>query len=316
MPSRALVVLSLALAAPALALAAPALAAPHLTSLRLVESRKDSATLHVELSEPGTPSVSYGTEPGAWTSTADAGGAGTEADIKLTGLRPNTRYFYQAEIDGEPVGDVVTFVSGRSWVTRHATILATAAVPADTPDDQALAERLFAQEADALVLLGGAGDALTIHSRSLADRVVLTSASDPAPTVPVADVLLAWSGASPADVAKAAQDAGSCWIVGIGAAAGDSSVVLQRGETSSLAITGDRLLVTLAGRDSVALAFESGTLTATLTTASATKTETMTRTCTAPKPAQAEGHEAGEEDDSMDAGPHDSECSSPPPAKK
>ena len=91
--------------------------------------------------------------------------------------------------------------------------------------------------------------------------------------------------------------------------------MLQRGDASSLAKSDDKLVVTLAGRDSVALVFEAGQLTATLTTSGCTRTETLTRTCTAPKPAQAETHEAGEEDDQMDAGPHDSECSSAP-AKK
>ena len=299
----------------ALCLALPGSAhATEIVGMRLLSVGKDSATLRVELSEPGVAGVSWGVEPGAWTKQSRGTGASDVHELKMPGLSPDTRYFYQVDVDGTPAGDIATFVSGRSWVTRKATILATAAVPAEGPEDSALADRLFARESDALVLLGGEGDPATlraVHGRAMTDRMVLTGPQETGATASVADVTLAWPGA---DLGAAAEAAGSCWRVGLASDVPDSDVVLRSGDASSLARSGERLVVTLAGRDSAELAFLSGTLTATLMSAGSSRTETLTKTCKVPAPAKAAEHlDALELEDelSVDGVRHESECDLP-----
>jgi phosphodiesterase/alkaline phosphatase D-like protein len=61
--------------------------------------------------EAGTMTVQYGPERGQMSATAQAtdGRDGKNHHVELTGLKPNTRYFFQVIRDGQPVGGVGTF---------------------------------------------------------------------------------------------------------------------------------------------------------------------------------------------------------------
>ena len=302
------------------ALALPASAAPGLAQLRLLEVGKDSALLRIELTEPATAAVSWGEEPGAFAHHANAEAADTAHELRLTGLAPDRRYFYQVEADGALVGDMATFVSGRSWITRHAVLLVTAAAPAATPASAALADRLFAREADAIILLSGEGDASAFRAqqaRAMTDRLVLTGASSAARTASIADVLIAFEPG--ADLDAGATQATACWRVACappGSAAFDmdrADVILRAaddGKPSSLQKKGERLIVSLAGTDHAALDFRAGKLTATLAGSPDSATASISRTCpvaTSPAPI---AHEDpfGEVELSLDGDAHDADC--------
>lgn len=291
---------------------APSAKAAELASARLLSVAKDSATLRVDLTAPETAAVSWGEQPGDWKGHAAAGDAAESHEFKLTGLSPTRRYFYQLEIGGVPQGDIATFTSGRSWVSRQATILVAAAAADASPESAALADALFAREADVLVLLGGEGDPsafLAQHGRALADRVVVTGPDAPAPAIPVADVVLAWTGAASLADAKAAH--GACWTVALGGDAPDADLVIARGEASAIG-AGERPTITIAGHDSLALSFASGVLTATLVTPGGPIERRIERAC-APPPAQRKPEDdvPDELEVDVDGSGHSSECDMP-----
>lgn len=298
----------------ALVLAHSAAAAATLTGMRLTSLGKDAAALHVELSEPATASVTWGEEPGAWQSTSASPGPAASHDLRMPGLAPDRRYFYQVLVDGEPAGDLATFVSGRSWVTRRAVILATAAAPAPTPEDKALADRLFAKEADALVLLSGEGDAPAFrahYARAMADRVVVTGPASPSRTLAVSDVVMGFG-----DLDRSARTEGSCWRVALDdAAAPGADVALRRGEASSIAKEAGGITVTLAGRSHAIVEAAEGRLTVTLVDGPRVASESLERACAVPvaeASAQGEAPYDGDGDQlSLDAEPHDAGCDTP-----
>lgn len=280
-----------------------ATAAPEIASMRLLDVGKDAATLRLELTEADVASVSWGEQPGDWLGSAVATEAAESHELNLTGLAPTRRYFYQVEIAGIPQGDIATFISGRSWVTRQATILVAAATPSGRPEDQVLADALFAREADALVMLGGEGDAeafRALHRRALADRVVSSGPDSPQASIPVSDVLLSWKAA--ADIEADAARQGACWRVALAAPSDTADVVLRGGEASALSRNGEQLVATIAGHDWLELGFVSGTLTATLRGASGTLEERIERTCTVPKPAASDLPGMDEIQDDPDGG--------------
>ena len=53
----------------------------------------------------------FGTAPATMTQTADAveNSKGTNHRVKLNNLQPNTVYFYQMTMGGQPVGQMSTF---------------------------------------------------------------------------------------------------------------------------------------------------------------------------------------------------------------
>ncbi|HZU21874.1 MAG TPA: fibronectin type III domain-containing protein [Terriglobales bacterium] len=59
----------------------------------------------------GNMSVQYGPERGQMSQKAEAQDSadGRNHHVELTGLQPNTRYFFQVMRDGQPVGGVGTF---------------------------------------------------------------------------------------------------------------------------------------------------------------------------------------------------------------
>lgn len=61
--------------------------------------------------DAGTMTVQYGPERGQMSQTAQAveGRDRKNHHVELTGLKPNTRYFFQVMHDGQPVGGVGTF---------------------------------------------------------------------------------------------------------------------------------------------------------------------------------------------------------------
>ncbi len=303
--------------------AGPATATPALSQARLLEVAKDAALLRVELTEPAVATVAWGEEPGAFGQRATSEAADTTHEMRLTGLSPDRRYFYQVEADGAPVGDMATFVSGRSWITRRALLLATAAAPAATPESSALADRLFAREADALILLSGEGDPAsfaTQHARAMGDRMVLTGPASSARATSIADVVVGWGSGTAlqadADLATA------CWRVACSpddASALAADVVLRAAESdqpSSLRQEGDRLIISLAGLDHAALDFRGGTLTATLARGGSTDSASLTRICpvaiAAPTPAvSADPFADGSIEISVDGDHHDADCGQP-----
>jgi hypothetical protein len=269
-------VLTLIAAVPGARAAAP-------SSVRLLSNGKDAAQVEVHLDAPAPVTVHAGEIPGEWSITATSAEASEDHVVTLGGLAPDRRYFYQVEVDGEPGPDMLTFVSGRSWVTRHAVLLVTAAVPSESAEDRSLADALFASEADALLLLGGPGegDALkALHGRAMTDRLVAAVGEPGASeSLKVADVAVAW-GAGSKDALDAAKDA--CWKVVAGDAEG-ANVVLEQGKASAISATTDRLDLSLAGRAWAKLSFVDGTLTATLHREDgSTQDATLHRDCPVP----------------------------------
>lgn len=145
--------------------------------VRVVEVAKDHVTVAVSLDAPADVAVSWGEAPMAWTGRAEGEPLAREHRLRLGKLVPDRRYFYQLEIDGRPVGEILTVRCGRSWVVRRETVLVTADVPDGRAGEEALAARLFAEDADLVVALGGDGgqpEAFDqLHRRTLGERLVL-----------------------------------------------------------------------------------------------------------------------------------------------
>jgi hypothetical protein len=212
----------------ALSMSSIAVAAPR---VRLAEVGKDSATLHVALDAPAAVEVAWGEQPGAFTATASSPEAESH-DVRMTGLSPDRQYFYEVRVAGAPATDLLTFTSGRTWVTRRAVVQVTADAPSGAPGEAELAETMFADAADALVVLGAAGEdeVAALHPRSATDRVVRAIAPGEASSLVVSDVAVAGGPSAPA------PPEGTCWHVGAGDAAGldvqlaiGSTVKLEKG---------------------------------------------------------------------------------------
>lgn len=301
--------------------AAQSAAAAGVTEVRLLAVGKAEATLSVDLDAPGLVVVSWGETPGAWTDSATSDSSDTHHQMPMPHLQPDTRYFYQLSIDGQAQGDVFTFQSGRSWVTRRASILVTADLPQGVPAEVSLAERLFAEESDALILLGSTAvdpAALrTLHGRSMAEKVVVVVDDSTSMRLDVADVRVMSDGPLPP------TDDGNCWRVSIGdRAPAGAEIIITRGPSPSIALVGGSIRITLndpetdaasaapaATRADARLDFVEGHLVATLRSAEGTvlgKAE-LTRACKAPAPKEsalpahsADGEEPGTSDGDAD----------------
>ena len=70
-----------------------------------------SCTVGWSTSIPGNMSLRYGTDRSKMTQTADAveNKDGRNHHVELSGLTPNTRYFFQVLRNGQTVGNVGTF---------------------------------------------------------------------------------------------------------------------------------------------------------------------------------------------------------------
>ena len=313
-------VLTLALL-PCLLTGVLAQAAPAVTDLRLLSVTKSDATLSVDLASPAGIAVQWGETPGEWTGHAEAPSATDHHQVVMGGLSPDVQYFYRLVVEGTPSDDMLTFRSGRSWVTRRARVLVTADVPGgDAAGEKALADRMFATEADALVVLGGdAGkpaDFARMHERSLTDRVVLAASGADA-HLGVADVKVVSGGALPS------TDDGTCWRVGLGATApAGVEVSVTTGPKSSIETAGDAVKLVLAEPDTsggprtyARLDFVEGQLTATLVDVDGNElgNASLKRTCAVPKPKAApaaHASEDGEADGSSDAEADAADCPS------
>jgi hypothetical protein len=231
-------------------------------------------------------------------------------------------------------------------VTRRATLLLTADAADGAAGEQPHADRMFAEVADALVILGeGAGSDATarLHRRSLTDRLVL-AASDGPDARQVADVALAQAGMLDAaaglewaEAALRAQES-ACWRVVASSAplpreralASTADVVVMRGDAPSMEQSSGKLLVTLAdpdaggagGRHHLRLAAKDGVLVATLLTSSGAELEQarLERACPIPasvaarRESDAHELEPGESDSSdVDGAVEDCETSRPRP---
>ena len=199
------------------------LAAAHaaqVTGVRLTAVSMDSVTFAVALDGPGAVALRHGEAPMAWGPPVESPQSGDRHELTISDLVPDTQYFYQVELDGQPAGDVLTFKSGRSWAARDATILVTADLPDGGPGEQALADRLFAEQADALVIVGArrpgerAGpaseeDLRRLHGRSMTDRLVIASTVTRIGHDKVSDVLVTRFGEEP----SRPIDAQACWMV-------------------------------------------------------------------------------------------------------
>lgn len=265
---------------------------PPAGDLRLLSVSKAEATLSLALSEPAAASVAWGEAPGEFTGRADASSIADHHQLTLTDLSPDTRYFYQVSVDGSPLPDILTFRSGRSWVTRRAALLVTADVPQGMPGEAELADRLFAEEADAIVVLGGDGgkpDVFgSLHRRSMAEKIVLAADPSVPTSLSVADVRVASTGSLPL------ADDGTCWRValGTGAPAG-AEIVITSGTESSIAVDGASMRITLADADLsggprayARLDFVEGRLTAALRSSDGASLGhgELSRSCAPPKP--------------------------------
>jgi hypothetical protein len=123
-------------------------------------------------------------------------------------------------VDGQDTGEVLTFRSGRSWIDRSARVDVTADTPAGHPAEAALAERLFADSAQALVALGGdGGDAeafRALHGRTMGERLVIETGGagdeEALRTVAVSDVAIASIGENPLVLPDGSPSPAAGWL--------------------------------------------------------------------------------------------------------
>ncbi|MEM7248640.1 MAG: fibronectin type III domain-containing protein [Acidobacteriota bacterium] len=209
--------LSLALTSATLLAASAADAQVH---PRFREIAPRAASLDVKLDFPAGVEVVYGTELFDWTGRAESFDPAELHDVRLTGLIPDREYFYQVLVDGQPMGEVLTFRTNRSWVTRRADLHVLGDVIQDGVSEQGLADRVFADRSDVVLALGGEGDDelsfAEVHGRSLGDRLVVavggTGDRDGLRLLRVADMAVATAGDEPLLDGKKLSAAGQ-WLV-------------------------------------------------------------------------------------------------------
>lgn len=68
---------------------------PVISSISVVLNSSNSVRVIWTTDQPASSTVNYGTSPGSLTLTASAGGTSTAHSVVLTGLNPNTTYYYQ-----------------------------------------------------------------------------------------------------------------------------------------------------------------------------------------------------------------------------
>jgi hypothetical protein len=286
----------------ALALAGTGAAAAAAPRLRFTAIGKDSATLRVTLDEPATAEVVWGEEPGNWTGSATAAQPAALHELQLAKLAPSRQYFYQVRVPaGDESGDVLTFHSGRSWVTRQAVLQVVAHSPPEA--GSRLADRVYLDEADALVVLGaGEAEVESIHLRSMANRLVLAAAAGGAEAASVADLAFrAGDSAPPAP-------RGACWLVAASEIAG-ADIVVVAGTEPSIA-RGAPLRVTVTPGAYARVEAEQGRLSVTLRDAAGTvlASAETSKECPIPKAeplpevGAGETHDADGEASSADCG--------------
>jgi phosphodiesterase/alkaline phosphatase D-like protein len=101
---------------------------PQITNGPVAELVSDSAcTIGWSTTAPAKMTVRYGTDRTKLTQTAEAQDARDPRNhhVQLTGLTPNTRYYFQVLANGEPMGNPGTFSTvdrGDSPVKSKATI--------------------------------------------------------------------------------------------------------------------------------------------------------------------------------------------------
>ena len=91
---------------------APSREKPDITNGPVAEYVTDSAcTIGWSTTTPGKMMVRYGTNPQNMTQTAESVESRDPRNhhVQLTGLAPNTRYFFQVMADGEPLRNAGTF---------------------------------------------------------------------------------------------------------------------------------------------------------------------------------------------------------------
>jgi hypothetical protein len=273
----------LLLPATILLLSSPAGADAQAPRVRLTDVAKDAARIEVVLETPAAVEVEYGEELFAWDGRAESLEPALRHELRLGKLLPERQYFYRVLVDDADSGEVLTFRSGRSWIARRAVLFATADTPAGADGEAALAERLFGEQGDAIVALGGDGgdpEAFRrLHGRAMSDRLVVESGGtgdvDALRVAAVSDLALASVGANPlllpdgspapaaAWLATALNEVeGACWHVVASAGPGPGSaddvaallawasradvhVVLTRAQAPRLERSGDALWVGL-----------------------------------------------------------------------
>ena len=187
--------------------------------LRFTAIGKDSARLEIRLETPAAVGVDYGEELFAWEGRAESPEPATRHEVELTRLLPDRQYVYHLLGDDQETGEVLTFRSGRSWIDRTALIQVGAASPVGGAVQQAVADRLFAEQAHALVVLGGdAGNEeafRSLHGRALGERLVLETGgsgdTDALRTVAISDVAIASVGENPLVLPDGSASPAASW---------------------------------------------------------------------------------------------------------
>src|SRR5688572_21794389 len=100
------------LASLAVACSLAAAQAAEVTGVRLTRVSLDSASFVVSLDGPRAVALRHGEAPMSWGPPVESPQSGDRHELTITELVPDTQYFYQVEVDGQPSGDVLTFRSG------------------------------------------------------------------------------------------------------------------------------------------------------------------------------------------------------------
>jgi hypothetical protein len=204
-----------------LSLAAPAsLAQAQGAVALLTEVAKDSVRFEVRLEFPATVELEYGEELFAWEGRAESLEIVDRHELNLSKLVPNREYFYRLLVDGMETGEILTFRTGRSWIDHRASILVTADTPSGSASEQALAERMFSEQANAYIVLGGDGgnpDGFqALHGRARGERLVLetggTGDSEALRSVAISDVAIGAVSENPLLLADGSPAPAAGWL--------------------------------------------------------------------------------------------------------
>jgi hypothetical protein len=162
-----------------------AAAAPAMLSATTADSTSTSLTLAVTSTSGATTEVRYGTSATTLDSSQTSGVQGGKRELRLTGLKPSTTYYYQVVVKG-PDGSVstssVVSATTKATDTTAPTISGIDVYP--LPDGTAAVSWDTNETSDGTLLIGRSATSLTEYSGGVseASHVVVATKLEPQTT--------------------------------------------------------------------------------------------------------------------------------------